>query len=209
MKKIFAVLLCLAVVLAAGCSSGVSQEEYDALVEENSQLKSDNSDLLGTKNSLTKEINSLESEKTELEQEINDLKNNHSSLDYCLDISTWMLGRPQSTVHLSDGYELEITGTTVEAVLFDENFELTEKIVITFKRTLPSQLIAQFMKSFEDTYNLSDMIEKGLTEGVVIYRYDDGAVIMSHFWYLRDGIENKKVWSDPGMDVMEKFEKAS
>ncbi|MBD5130603.1 MAG: PCRF domain-containing protein [Ruminococcaceae bacterium] len=44
MKKIFSIILCAVVVLTAGCS-GVSQEEYNSLMEENSNLKSENNEL--------------------------------------------------------------------------------------------------------------------------------------------------------------------
>ena len=44
MKKIFSIILCAAVVLTAGCS-GVSQESYNSLVEENSRLQSEKNEL--------------------------------------------------------------------------------------------------------------------------------------------------------------------
>lgn len=44
MKKIFSIILCAAVVLISGCS-GVSQEEYNSLMEENSKLNSENNEL--------------------------------------------------------------------------------------------------------------------------------------------------------------------
>lgn len=66
MKKLFILMMCLSLVLVTGCSpSGISQEEYDALLAENSKLNSDCERILMQKNDLAKELGSFKSEAKE------------------------------------------------------------------------------------------------------------------------------------------------
>ena len=64
MKKIFSIILCAAVVLISGCS-GVSQEEYNSLVEENSNLTSEND---------------------QLKEELEKIKTDKANVDSCFEI---------------------------------------------------------------------------------------------------------------------------
>ena len=58
-----------AVLLVSGCSSGVSQESYNSVVEENSKLQGEKFSLESEKSSLESEIKALKSENDELREE--------------------------------------------------------------------------------------------------------------------------------------------
>lgn len=61
MKKLFALLICLCLTLVTGCS-GISREDYDALLAENSKLESECERILMEKNDLAKELGAFKSE---------------------------------------------------------------------------------------------------------------------------------------------------
>ena len=76
MKKVILSTVLAAVMFVSGCSSGVSQESYNSVVEENSKLQSEkssaereNSLLKSEKSSLENENISLKSENIELKEE--------------------------------------------------------------------------------------------------------------------------------------------
>lgn len=69
MKKGLLSAILVAVLLVSGCSSGVSQESYNSVVEENSKLQSDNKSLQEKNNSLENDVAILE-EKALKENEI-------------------------------------------------------------------------------------------------------------------------------------------
>lgn len=209
MKKIFYIILCAAVVMLTGCS-GVSQDEYNSLVEENSKLKSDCERILAEKNDLAKEMNDL---KSNLEQEIDNLKDEHSQKDYCFDICTWMLGRPQSSIFnsytskYSDYVDLETT-------YFSENSELTMKIVHTIKKFTSTAQIAAHIVAYEKFIDegMQLFMSEGVTEFVNIYRHADGNVIMSSYWYLDKNniIQHGCIWTSYGQgEIHDRFTELS
>ncbi len=73
MKKVFSVILCAAVVLTAGCS-GVSQEEYNSLLEENSKLQEENNELNETEMQLLDEMSTLKSKYDTLVSDTEDFR---------------------------------------------------------------------------------------------------------------------------------------
>ncbi len=72
MKKIFSIILCAAVVLTTGCS-GVSQEEYNSLLEEKNELKKIGEQLL-------EENSRLQADNSMLQDENNELKSKYDTL---------------------------------------------------------------------------------------------------------------------------------
>lgn len=210
MKKFFVLIMSLSLLLATGCSSGVSQETYNALVVENSKLKSDYENILVENNDLKSEMSNL---KSNLEQEINDLKDKHSNMDYCFDICTWMLGRPQSSIFnsytskYSDYVDLETT-------YFSENSELTMKIVHSIKNfTTPVQVAAHIVayEKFTDE-GMQLFMSKGVTEFINIYRQADGNVIMSSYWYLdkNNFIQHNSFWTFYGKgEILDRYTELS
>ncbi len=181
MKKILSAILCAMTIMITGCSN-VSQDEYNSLVEENEKLKSDCERIIAEKNALTKEIDNI---KTNSEQEINALKEKHSKIEYCFDICTWMLGRPQSSIvsHETSKYSDNVD---LETTYYMENSELTIKMVHSIKENLSPTLIAIHMAAYEKSLDegIQNLMNDGITEFVVIYRYTSGDVIMSSYRYL-------------------------
>lgn len=184
MKKVIVSLLTvMTVVFSTGCS-GVSQDEYYSLVEENSQLKATNASILSEKNNLEKEYDALKTEKEALEQ------SNLSSdeINYCFDIQTWMLGRPQSSIVKND---VEKYGDDVdlETTYYMENSNFTIKMVHTIKETLSPALTAIHIFSYEKatSNNIEKVLDDELKEYMIIYRnYNEGygSVIARSFYYL-------------------------
>lgn len=80
MKKAFLSAIMSAVLLVSGCSSGVSQESYNLVVEENSKLQSEKFSLESENSSLNSEESSLESEIKALKSENDELREENSKL---------------------------------------------------------------------------------------------------------------------------------
>lgn len=193
MKKfVISLLAVVAVAFSSGCS-GVSQNEYDSLAGENSQLKATNESLLNEKNDLVKEYEALKAEKEQLEQNNSSNNDNNSpdDYDYCFDIQTWMLGRPQSTIAKNEVSKYT-DNVDLETTYYWENSELTVKMVHTIKDTLSPTLTAIHIYSYEKAAsdNISELLDDKLKEYVIIYRNANGSIIGSSFYYL-DDIDNK------------------
>lgn len=193
MKKfVISLLAVVAVAFSSGCS-GVTQNEYDSLTEENSQLKATNESLLNEKNDLVKEYEALKAEKEELEQSNNSNINNNSpdDFDYCFDIQTWMLGRPQSTI-VKNEVSKYTDDVNLETTYYWENSELTVKMVHTIKDTLSSNLTAIHIYSYEKaaSEDMEELLDDKLKEYVIIYRNANGSIIGSSFYYIDDS-DNK------------------
>ena len=61
-KRIVSMLLCGLLVISTGCSSGISQEDYDALQSEKAVLESEKSILESEKNEANQQIDSITKE---------------------------------------------------------------------------------------------------------------------------------------------------
>ncbi len=166
MKKIFSIILCAAVVLTTGCS-GVSQEEYNSLVEENSNLTSEND---------------------QLKEELEKIKTDKANVDSCFEIYAKLLGLPKTAI--SEELPKQISrGLYEEHIFYRENDELATKTIISFDRSLSAQDIAPYIKVYvDDTKDtISQMLQQyQMTANVFIYRYDNGNVIMSQCWFKDD-----------------------
>lgn len=186
MKKFLSIILYVAVVLTTGCS-GVSQEDYNSLVEENSQLKADNERILSEKNDLAKEKSALQSEKDNLKQKYDDEVDKHNIQDYCEDISNWMLGRPQSSILKSETSTYD-ENVNLETTYYYENSIFTAKLVYTIKNTVSPLEAAVYISSYEKAMaeGMTDLMDDTLEEFVIIYRHSNGSVIKTVFWY-KDG----------------------
>ena len=165
MKKIFSIILCAAVVLISGCT-GVSQEEYNSLVEENSKLTS---------------------ETDQLKEELENLKSGKADTDDCFEIYTQILGLPDTAIseNTSNTY---LGGISMETIFYLEKNTSVGKTTVTFDRDLSPEEIATKIKSNEDSVmdTVINALSTGITYGVFIYRYDNGDIIMSHCWYKDD-----------------------
>lgn len=74
MKKVFLSAILAAVLLVSGCSSGVSQESYNSVVEENSRLLEQNKNLNNSKDDLSSENEKLNSQNKELLNQLEQLQ---------------------------------------------------------------------------------------------------------------------------------------
>ena len=74
MKKALLSVISAAVLLVTGCSSGISQESYNSVVEENSRLQSEKSAMESENPSMSGEKSSLESENVALKSENDQLR---------------------------------------------------------------------------------------------------------------------------------------
>ncbi len=193
MKKFLCVILCAAVALTSGCSN-VSQEEYNSLVEENSQLKADNERILDEKNDLEKENNTL--------------KENLDVKTECFNICTWMLGRPQSAVAKNE-FKNVIDGLTTEGTYYVENSEFTAKNVATFSSKFKPKEIAEYIKGFEDKLEsgAESMFEAGEKNTVTIYRYENGNIIATFYLYKdkSNAVNHKAFFTQYGTDVADQY----
>lgn len=192
MKKFLSVILCAAVVMATGCS-GVSQGEYNSVFEEKTELKHDNEKLQDEIANLQSELDTLKSEKTELEQQYERLQAKSDATDYCFDIQTWMLGRPQSAITKKEVSKYD-DNVDLETTYYIEGNDFTIKMVHTIKDTLSPVSTAIHIFSYEKAVadGIEELLDDQLKEFVIIYRnYNEGlgSVIMSSFWYLDDNNE--------------------
>lgn len=208
MKKLFALIMCLCLTLVTGCSS-ISREEYDALLAENSKLKSDYENVLIEKNVLAKEKSDLESN---LEQKLDGQNDAPSKKDYCFDICTWTLGRPQSSIvnHETSKYSDNVD---LETTYYMENSEVTIKMVHSIKESLSPTLAAIHMAAYEKSLDegIENLMNDGITEFVVIYRYTSGNVIMSSYRYLdkSNSLTTYRIFTNYGKgEIFEKFSEA-
>lgn len=80
MKKVLLSVISAAVLFVSGCSSGVSRESYNSVVEENSRLQSEKSAMESENSSLSGEKSSLESENIALKSENDELREENSKL---------------------------------------------------------------------------------------------------------------------------------
>lgn len=194
MKKIFSVILCVAVVLTTGCSN-VSQDEYNSLVEENTQLKNDIERISDEKNDLAKETGSLQEELD-------------AQVQY-LDICTWMLGRPKSSEAKTESKNVR-DGLTTESTYYIENSEPTAKNVTTFSSKYKPEEIASFMNGFEDQLEASanSLFELGAKNLISIYRYEDGNVIATFYLYKDKSnvVMHKAFFTQYGTDVANQYD---
>lgn len=162
MKKILSVILCLSVLLASGCSN-VTQEDYNSLVEEKSNLKSENDQLKG---------------------ELNELKESKTEIDDCFEIYAKVLSLPKSAIS-EEHSKQHSRGLYEEDTFYNNNNELTSKVVLTFDSSLSGKDIAPYIKAHVDGINndINQLLQSSLTANVCIYRYSNGNVIMSQCWY--------------------------
>ncbi|MDE7231194.1 MAG: hypothetical protein K2N56_12000 [Oscillospiraceae bacterium] len=187
MKKIFSIILCAAVMLIAGCS-GVSQEEYNSLVEENGKLKS---------------------ETDQLKEELENLKASKADADDCFEIYEKILGLPKAAI--SEELPNQISrGLYEEHIFYRENDELAAKTILSFDSSLSAQDIAPYIKVYVD--GVKDTADQTLqqypmTANVFIYRYSNGNVIMSQCWYKEDDgtIKAPMFFTSYGEDVAEEL----
>ena len=201
MKKVVVSLLAVvSIILTSGCS-GVSQEEYNSLVEENSKLQSDYESIKSEKDKLVNDIDTLQSEKDELQKTLDQENSQSNELYYCFDIETWMLGRPQSAVKQNEVSKYD-DDVDLETTYYMEGSQFTVKVVHTIKDTLSPTLTAIHILSYEKAAadKIGNLLDDELKEYVIIYRnYNDGKgnVIMSSFWYLdeEDGELHHKMFS--------------
>ena len=222
MKRIFSVILA-AVVLAVsltGCS-GVSQEEYDALVAENAKLQSENDELNDKCDSLEKDnseltdnISALNSDNSALKSENQRLENNldtATQLLYLWDIDTCMLGRPETALYSRNTEQVHEYIST-ESTFFLEDDVLSGKLVVTFKDGLTHDQTAAFIKSHMDTIyaSMEETISEKFRENLVIYRYDNGDVLMVYYHYFdanEKAVKNFSGWRPAGMEVYSEYAK--
>lgn len=188
MKKIFSIILCAAVVLVSGCS-GVSQEEYNSLVEENSKLNSKND---------------------QLQDELDTFKTDKVNVDNCFEIYAKILGLPKTAI--SEELPNQISrGLYEEHILYRENDELASKTILSFDSSLSAQDIAPYIKVYVD--GIKDVSGRTLQQynnmitNVYIYRYDNGNIIMSQCWYKDDDgtIKAPMFFTSYGEDVAEEL----
>lgn len=202
MKKILSIILCSAVVLTTGCSS-VSQEEYNSVFEEKTSLKYENENLQNEIDSLQQELDTLKSENSELTQEIDVLNRRLDDTSYCFDICTWVLGRPQTALQSSD-VSYHDDAFDIETTYYIEGSEATAKTVNTINSKLSAASVASYIESSMEFANndIENFFLSGFTEYMMIYRYDDGNVIASQFWYKENGeIQSKAFLTHYGLDI--------
>ena len=109
--------------MTTGCS-GVSQEEYNSLVEENSNLTSEND---------------------QLKEELEKIKTDKANVDSCFEIYAKLLGLPKTAI--SEELPKQISrGLYEEHIFYRENDELATKTIISFDRSLSAQDIAHILK---------------------------------------------------------------
>lgn len=121
MKKIFSIILCASVVLISGCS-GVSQEEYNSVLEENSKLKESSSGLEST-SSKTSTSSSVESSNSS-----ESIKTDESAIP-STDSS---ISDDDATNNFEiDGYNIKITGNYDFVVLDNEFSEYNGQTLFT------------------------------------------------------------------------------
>ncbi len=183
MKKLFALIMCLSLVLVTGCSS-ISREEYENLIAENSRLESDYEQLLMEKNDLA---NMLDEAKTR-----------NKAITDCFELCNEMLGRPNAAI-AKENSEIYLDGISEDSYFYLEEKVLSGKSIITFNRSMPSAEIAGKIKVHTDA-NSEDITNILLTSSIkssaFIYRYDNGKVIMSHYWYKdsNDNVQERLFW---------------
>ena len=187
MKKIFSIILCATVFLSTGCS-GVSQEEYNSLVEENSNLNS---------------------EIDQLKEKLKDLESGTAYTDDCFEIYTQILGLPKTAI--SEELPNQISrGLYEEHIFYSENNEMAAKTILSFDNSLSAKDIAPYIKVYvdgvKDTSNQT-LEQYPMTANIFIYRYDNGNVIMSQCWYKDDNGEIKApmFFTSYGEDVAEEL----
>lgn len=187
MKKIFSIILCAAVFLSTGCSR-VSQEEYNSLVEENSNLNS---------------------EIDQLKEKLKDLESGTAYTDDCFEIYTQILGLPKTAI--SEELPNQISrGLYEEHIFYSENNEMAAKTILSFDNSLSAKDIAPYIKVYvdgvKDTSNQT-LEQYPMTANIFIYRYDNGNVIMSQCWYKDDNGEIKApmFFTSYGEDVAEEL----
>lgn len=187
MKKIFSIILCAVVLLTTGCS-GISQEEYNSLVEENEKLKS---------------------ETDRLKEELGNLKSGKAYTDDCFEIYARILGLPKAAI--SEELPNQISrGLYEEHIFYRENNELAAKTILSFDSSLSAKDIAPYIKVYvdgvKDTANQT-LQQYPMTANVFIYRYDNGDVIMSQCWYKDNNGEIKApmFFTSYGEDVSEEL----
>ena len=222
MKRILFVILA-AVVLAVsltGCS-GVSQEEYDALVAENAELQNDNDELNNKCDSLEKDNSELTDDIAELQSDNSALKNENQRLEnnldtatqliYLWDIDTWMLGRPETAVYSRSNEQIHESIST-ESTFYLEDGILSGKLIVTIKDDLAPDQIAAFIKSHMDTIyaSMEETISEQFSENLVVYRYDNGDVIMVYYHYYDNNemaVKNFSEWRSPGTAIHNEYAK--
>lgn len=222
MKRILSVILA-AVVLAVsltGCS-GVSQEEYDAVVAENEALQAEKSDLSNKCENLEKDYSELSENIYGLQLENKNLKDENQKISDYLDtgaqviglwdIDTCMLGRPETAVYSHESEQVHDSIST-EKTFYLENNILSGKFVVTFKNDMPHNEIATFIKSNMDSIysSMKDLISERVRANIVIYRYESGDVMMVYYHYYDTTDNTAKSfsgWRPGGMDVYSEYAK--
>ena len=193
MKKIFSIILCAVVVLVSGCSAG-SQEAYNSVFEEKTELKYDNDKLKGEIAELQSELEALKTEKTELEQAHEKLQERIDITGECICIDARILGRPQSSI-----VDNEVTkyddNVDLETTLYMEGTHFSSKIVHTIKDDLSPIETAIHMATYEKATadRIVNLLDDDLRELVIIYRnYNEGngSIIAHSFWYFDDNEDN-------------------
>ncbi len=214
MKKLFALIMCLSLVLVTGCSSsGVSQEEYDALAAENSKMESDYKKILTEKGDLTKEIEVLKSEKDRLEKELESNSNQPlTSNNLDVDVLSWMMGKPQSTIE-SCNTTKEADWLTTESTYYVDGSAISVKVVHTISSSVSAKKISSFIRSYEleQAAKVPDLFsnDSGIVELLVVYRYDNGKIIMTTCWYnyQNNTITYGYSWGRYGKEVEKEYSK--
>ncbi len=222
MKRILSVVFAAVVLISSlvGCS-GVSQEEYDALLAENTALQAEKSDLNEKCESLEKDYSELSENISELQLENTTLKNENQQMSGYLDtgaqiISLWdidtcMLGRPETAVYSHNSEQVHESIST-EKTFYLEDDILSGKLVVTFKNDMPLDEIATFIKSNMDSIysSMKDLISEKVRANIVIYRYENGDVIMVYYHYYDTTDNTAKSfsgWRPAGMDVHSEYAK--
>lgn len=188
MKKVVVSLLAVAsVILTSGCSN-VSKDEYNSLVEENSNLKSKIS---------------------QQEDDLNKQKDSKAEIYDCFDIYAKMLSLPKAAIS-EEHSNKHSSGLYEEDVFYNENGDLSAKVIMTFDYRLSAEEIAPFIKTHVDGINgtVGQLLQSStISAQVCIYRYDNGNVIMSQCWYKSDDgtIKAHMFFTSYGEDVSKKI----
>lgn len=189
MKKFLSIILCASIIMTTGCS-GISLEDYNSLVVENSKLSAEND---------------------QLKDELEEIKTAKDKLGDCFDVCTKMLGLPKSAVYEEKPNQVS-RGLYKEFVFYLDNDEISSKTIISFDSSLSAKEIAPYIKVYVD--GVADGLNQTLqqrptsTNGF-IYRYGNGKVIMSQYRYVDDDgtVKSPIFFTSYGLDVADELAK--
>lgn len=203
MKKTVMAAVIAGVMLLSGCS-GVSQDEYNSLVEEKVRLEADNSSLQSDNSKLESEKSKATSENAELqglikanEEEIAQLQNEIKATISLDDFETALsiLAHPKSEI-LSSDFTSDPSGATLGQYIYSD---LTVCFVMQCPAMAKSTLAGVLKENetlFADTVN--DLEMKG---GIIVYKNISRENICC-FIMTPEG--NKWIWFDE--DLQKAFE---